>query len=264
MVPTDDARNSDIDQDVDEGGDRNSAGDYDDESRDSSAVSSHYDHSSDSDFVGDDGSGSDDDNNRNNNSQEPDEPTEPRIHDNLNPGHDVNGLQLPDIDWKDHPFLASLMVYTELGWPNYIRAMGLRPALTTLEVNNRVILYQSSKFTDYAGMRGILLRQPQNRQQEQQQHRPTPQQLQNVLQPWWDFLTNNNQLFGRYIIDHILQPVPLAVPEFINEEDVAMIQQTFVPAENNNTIEPAEPQEFQYLISAAELGPHENVFLPRK
>lgn len=167
----------------------------------------------------------------------------------LDPGHLVQGHALPEVPLSERSYLAPLMVYTELRRPAYVRVGNVPPVLSTLELSNRVIMYQSARFTDFAGTMGILLRRPVN-VADREEPQLAEERL-GILQEWWTFLVQNNALFDRYLDEHAQQP-PLHEPPIVQQYGAMMEEEEFVPAEENGVQE-----EIAYLIPAAGAGLHD-------
>ncbi|KAF9149688.1 hypothetical protein BGX21_005911 [Mortierella sp. AD011] len=125
--------------------------------------------------------------------------------------------------------------------------------------NSQVAIFGSAKFSHHAGMRGVLMR-VRYRPQDEDLDQADIAQHEHPLVPWGDFLTEHNELFLKYFMDHLIQPVPLGQPPLVQDEEAAiMAQQSFLPAETNASIEPEHPQEYLYMTLTAEIGPHVDV-----
>ncbi|KAH7028681.1 hypothetical protein BKA57DRAFT_479317 [Linnemannia elongata] len=176
------------------------------------------------------------------------------VREQLQPGLLVHGRVLSSLQYKDRPFISPIMLYAELRRPHYVRGMGTRPVLSTPELSNKVVVYNSQQFSDYAGTRGIILRRPDDDGEENEGLErgvaiPGPNRRR-VVQEWWDFLFHNNPLFSNYLHQHMEQPPTMA--EIILEQG-ELIEEAFVPSHDVNMSD----EEFVYLVPAGAPGPYE-------
>ncbi|KAK3805455.1 MAG: hypothetical protein JOS17DRAFT_808544 [Linnemannia elongata] len=173
----------------------------------------------------------------------------------LQPGLTVDGADgvLPKLEWKQRPFVAPIMVYTELRRPIYVRQMGVRPVLSTLELSNKVVIYRSNGFTEFAGTRGMVLLQQGDGVAGNRVGRMDEQEKA-IVARWWDFLTEFNPLF------HAYGPGPgpgdggeggAEAGEEVGDGMGGGIAEIFHAAQQENV--PQEP--VSYIVPAADVGP---------
>ena len=167
----------------------------------------------------------------------------------LDPGFAVEEAILPKLKWQEREFIAPMMVYTELRRPRYTHSLGVAPILSTMELSNKVVLYRSKGFSEYAGQRGMLIRTgPSGCGERVQTLRPRRRA---IVEQWWDFLVENNPLFARY-----LAQLGRGADETAGEAGLPGmkdIEQVFKPADD-----PLAPQEpLEYFIPAENIGPYE-------
>ncbi|KAK3804737.1 MAG: hypothetical protein JOS17DRAFT_808718 [Linnemannia elongata] len=174
----------------------------------------------------------------------------------LQPGLTVDGADgvLPKLEWKQRPFVAPIMVYTELRRPIYVRQMGVRPVLSTLELSNKVVIYRSNGFTEFAGTRGMVLLQQGDGVAGNRVGRMDEQEKA-IVARWWDFLTEFNPLF------HAYGPGPgpgdggeggAEAGEEVGDGMGGGIAEIFHAAQQENV--PQEP--VSYIVPAADVGPY--------
>ncbi|KAF9950302.1 hypothetical protein BGZ72_007998, partial [Mortierella alpina] len=131
---------------------------------------------------------------------------------------------LPALEPADRAFLNPMVVYTESTRPTQARVAGAPPVLTTMHLDNCVVFYQRRHFTDFAGMRGIVLDPLPQRQAEvaPQPHVPTPQWRNNLVL-CWDTLRAINPLVKGYLAFHSHNAVP-PLPQAITTNALTMNQ----------------------------------------
>ncbi|KAF9916260.1 hypothetical protein FBU30_001477 [Linnemannia zychae] len=129
-------------------------------------------------------------------------------------------------------FMAPIMVYKEFHRPSYLRKLRSRDLLSTFELSNKVVLYQSPHFTP----------------QRNRSLNPSNPDRQHVINALWNFFVMHNPVFQAYLRNHANIPPTLNQQELPYELEHQQLDQV---------IDDTQQEPVTYFVPAEEVGPIE-------